>query len=253
MHILVSNDDGINAPGLRALAEAMLPFGQVTVMAPEENQSASGHKKSLTHPLRVRPIKDYAPDIMAYAVNGSPSDCTAVAMLGYIKEKIDLVVSGINFGANVAQDVTYSGTVAVALEAVIMGVPAIAFSLDVQSAEPDFTVPKEVARKVVETFWNSGRLPDMTILNVNIPDAPIKGWKVTRQGVREYRDKLTERIDPRGYPYYWIGGDRPTGDVELVDTDLWAVYHGYVSLTPIHLDLTAHSLLPQMAAWKIDL
>jgi 5'-nucleotidase len=252
MHILISNDDGINAPGLRALTQAMLPLGKVTVLAPEENQSATGHKKTLLNPLRIRRIKDYAPDVEAFAINGSPSDCTAVAMLGFVKERIDLVVSGINFGANVAQDVTYSGTVAVALEAVIMGVPAIAFSLDVQSEDPDFAPPIEIARKVTQAYLSNGRLPDMTILNVNIPDAPINGWKVTRQGVREYRDKLSERIDPRGYPYYWIGGERPTGDVELVDTDLWAVHNGYVSLTPIHLDLTAHSLLPKLAEWKLE-
>lgn len=251
MHILVSNDDGILSPGLLALAQAMLPLGKVTVVAPEENQSATGHKKTLSNPLRIRYLKEYAEGVTAYAVNGSPSDCTAVAMLGFIKEPIDLVVSGINLGANMGQDVTYSGTVAVALEGAIFGVPAVAFSLDSRSLDADFTPYIEIAREIASTVYENG-LPPLTILNVNIPDMPIKGWKVTRQGIRQYRDVLVERIDPHGRPYYWIGGERPTGDVNLVDTDLWAVHHGYVSLTPIHLDLTAHNLLPAMSEWQLN-
>lgn len=250
MHILVSNDDGIHAPGLAALAEAVKPLGKVTVIAPADNQSATGHKKTLHRPLRISHIKDYMDGVDAYAVNGSPSDCTAVAMLGFIKEPIDLVVSGINRGANLGQDVTYSGTVAVALEAAIFHLPAIAFSLDVREYDADYTPCIEVARQITQRVIETG-LPERVILNVNIPDGPIKGWKAVRQGLREYRDKLDARTDPRGEPYYWIGGERPIGDVTLANTDLWAVNEGYVSLTPIHLDLTAHQFLAQMADWNI--
>ncbi|KAB2906422.1 MAG: 5'/3'-nucleotidase SurE [Anaerolineae bacterium] len=252
MHVLVSNDDGIQAPGLLALAQAMLPFGKVTVVAPDENQSATGHKKTLERPLRVRRLKDYLTGVEAYSVNGSPSDCVAVALLGYIKDHVDLVVSGINRGPNMAQDVTYSGTVSVALESAIFGLPAVAFSLDDRSPDADYSSAAEVAHRVVAEFCENP-FPRMTILNVNIPRGRIKGWKATRQGVREYRDRLDERLDPRGQPYYWIGGEEPIGDVNEVDTDLWAVHNGYVSLTPIHLDLTAHNIVSNIAAWKLEL
>lgn len=252
MHILVSNDDGIQAPGLLALAQAMLPFGKVTVVAPDENQSATGHKKTIEHPLRIRSLKEYLEGVQAYSVNGSPSDCVAVALLGYIKEPVDLVVSGINQGPNLAQDVTYSGTVSVALESAIFGLPAVAFSLDNRSPDADYTIAAEVAHRVV-TEMIKNPFPPMTILNVNIPKGQVKGWKSTRQGLREYRDRLDERLDPRGRPYYWIGGEEPIGDITTVDTDLWAVHNGYVSLTPIHLDLTAHNLLTEIAAWNLEL
>jgi len=250
MHILVSNDDGINAPGLLALTQAMLPLGKVTVIAPIENQSATGHKKTLNDPLRIKPITNYLDGVDAYAVTGSPSDCTAVAMLGFVKEPIDIVVSGINRGPNLAQDVTYSGTVAVALEAAIFGLPGIAFSLDERSSKADYAPSIEVARHITQQVIQRG-LPTLTILNVNIPNIPLQGYRVTRQGVREYRDVLVERVDPHGQAYYWIGGERPAGDTSAVDTDLWAVHHGYVSVTPIHLDLTAHTLLNEMGHWEI--
>lgn len=252
MHILVSNDDGIYAPGILALTQAVLPLGKVTVIAPAENQSASGHKRTLHRPLRIKPVKDYMDGVTAFSVDGTPADCTAVAMLGFVHEPLDLIVSGINRGPNLAQDVTYSGTVAVALEAAIFGLPGIAFSLDDRSSEVDYSPCIEVARKITQKVAEEG-LPPMTILNVNIPNQPIKGWKVTRQGVREYRDTLIERLDPNGFPYYWVGGEHPIGDVDAVDTDVWAVYNGYVSLTPIHLDLTAHSLLPKLREWQLDL
>jgi 5'-nucleotidase len=249
MHILVSNDDGITAPGLRALVEAVQPLGKITVVAPMTNQSSTGHKLTLDKPLRIIPQKDFMPGVEAYAVDGSPADCTAVAMLGFVKEKIDLVVSGINRGPNLAQDVTYSGTVAVALEAAIFGYPAVAFSLDNRTSHADYAhcipVAREVAQKMI-----SFPLAPLTIINVNIPAGPeIKGWKVTRQGLRQYRNRLIERQDPHGYPYYWIGGEQPAGDTTQPDTDLWAVHHGYVSITPIHLDLTAHQALASLQAW----
>lgn len=251
MHILVSNDDGINAPGILALTQAMLPLGKVTVIAPESNQSASGHKRTLHDPLRISPVRSFMEGVDAYSITGSPADCTAVAMLGFIKAPIDLVVSGINRGPNLAQDVTYSGTVAVALEAAIMGLPAIAFSLDDRTSHADYQPSIPIAQQIAKIFIQQ-RMPKLTILNVNIPAGPIKGWKATQQGLREYRNQLIERIDPNGYPYYWVGGERPTGDVATEGTDLWAVHNGYVSLTPIHLDLTAHPLVDAMRQWPIE-
>ncbi|MFP4321498.1 MAG: 5'/3'-nucleotidase SurE [Anaerolineales bacterium] len=250
-HILVSNDDGIYAPGLQALTEAMLPLGKVTVIAPSDNQSASGHKKTLHRPLRINPVSNYMEGVRAYSVNGSPSDCTAVAMLGFIEEPIDIVVSGVNRGPNLAQDVTYSGTVAVALEAAIFGLPAIAFSLDDREPHADYSHCIDVATGVTELVIEQG-LPKLTIINVNIPKGPVKGWRVVRQGVREYRDQLVKRNDPHGIPYYWIGGERPTGDVKVIDTDLWAINQGYASITPIHLDLTAHETLKSIRHWNHD-
>lgn len=252
MHILVSNDDGIYAPGIYALAMAMRELGDVTVIAPEENHSATGHKKTLDKPLRSRTLPDYGDGVTAYAINGSPSDCVAIALLGLIEKPVDLVVSGINQGPNMAQDVTYSGTVSVALEAAIFGLPAIAFSLDNRTPEADYSHAAVAAQQVARSTVEYG-LPGMVILNVNIPDGPFKGWKTTRQGVREYHDELDKRLDPRGRPYYWIGGPAPGGDVNEVDTDLWAVHNGYVSVTPIQLDLTAHTLLENVRQWNVDL
>lgn len=252
MHILVSNDDGIAANGLKALAKAMLPLGKVTVIAPSQNQSATGHKKTLSDPLRIRHVPTFLDGaVNAYSVSGSPSDCTAVAMLGFIKEPIDIIVSGINRGPNLAQDVTYSGTVAVALEAAIFGLPAVAFSLDDREANADYEPAIPWARRVTEQVIANG-LPKHTILNVNFPIGEIVGLKVTRQGMRQYNDQLIERADPHGNPYYWIGGERPTGDTAMVDTDLWAVHQGYVSVTPIHLDLTAHDMLKSLQQWNFS-
>lgn len=242
MHILVTNDDGVTAPGLLALAQAMKPLGRVTVFAPDKNWSASGHVKTLHRPLRVREttLADGTP---AYSCDGAPSDCVALPLLGFV-DKVDLVVSGINPYSNIGHDVTYSGTVTAAMEAVITGVRGIAFSLASQD-KPDTTSPAEyshaaqIAQHVAQKVLEDG-LPEGVVLNVNIPylsvDA-IKGYIITRQGLRVYRDALDKRIDPRGQPYYWIGGDAPTG-VNEEGTDIGALANGYVSITPLQLDLT---------------
>jgi 5'-nucleotidase len=250
MHILVSNDDGILAPGLFALANAMREFGDVTVIAPEENQSANGHRKTLTKPLRINKthLADGTP---AYSSDGSPADCIAVALLGFIEKPIDLVVSGINRGSNLAQDVTYSGTLAAAFEGTISGKPSIGFSLNDYSLEADYTAAAEVAKRIVPQVIQYG-LPTLTLLSVNIPKLPfneIKGFQITRQGTRQYRDALVSRVDPQGRPYYWIGGEVPVGDYTQEGTDVWAVYHGYVSVTPLHLDMTAHHHADTLTGW----
>jgi 5'-nucleotidase len=251
MHILVSNDDGILAPGLLALATAMREFGTVTVIGPEENQSANGHRKTLSKPLRIN-TANLGDGITAYSTDGAPADCVAVAMLGFIKEPIDLVVSGINRGPNLGQDLTYSGTIAAAFEGTIYRRPSIAFSLNDRTLEADYSTSAEIARRVVKQVIAQG-LPPLTLLSVNIPKLSlndIKGIEITRQGTSVYRDELMPRVDPSGRPYYWIGGEEPTGDINAQGTDIWAVYHGYVSVSPIHLDMTAHNFIPQLVSWK---
>lgn len=254
MHILVSNDDGVRAPGIAALAQAMLPFGKVTVVAPSENQSATGHRKTMHKPLRVDEVQFPVEGVRAYATSDSPSDSVAVALLGFIEEPVDLVVSGINRGPNMGQDLTYSGTVSAAFEAVIWHKPAIAFSLDNFADDADYSAAAAIARQIVGLELYR-RLPPLTLFNVNVPGLPldqIKGFKVVRQGLREYNDELIRRLDPYGRPYYWIGGAAPTGDTTQEGTDLWAVNAGYVSITPIHLDLTNHSLLLDMQRWGLN-
>lgn len=254
MHILVSNDDGVYAPGIAALAEAMLPFGQVTVVAPKENRSAIGHRKTMHKPLRIDEVPFAVKGIKAYAISDSPSDSVAVALLGLISEPIDLVVSGINRGPNMGQDLTYSGTLSVAFEAVIWRKPAVAFSLMNFAPDADYSAAAAVARQLVALELYA-KLPPLTLLNVNIPPLPldqIKGFKVVRQGLREYNDELITRIDPYGRPYYWIGGTAPTGDVSEEGTDLWATHNGYVSITPIHLDMTSYAVMDDLQALGLE-
>ena len=251
MHILVTNDDGVTAPGLAALAAALRDsgLGQITVLAPNRNWSASGHVKTLHNPLRVRPAK-MADGAEALTSDGAPSDCVALALLGVVKEKIDLVVSGINPFNNVGHDITYSGTVTAAMEAVIGHVPGVAVSLDTPRYAdygPAARLAAQVARQVI-----TRGLPPYTLLNVNVPGLPedqIKGIRITKQGLSVYRDELVERHDPRGYPYYWIGGEAPIGHPEP-GTDFEALAEGCVSITPLQLDLTAHGWLSELKAWN---
>jgi 5'-nucleotidase len=255
MHILVTNDDGITHPGLLALATSMKSVGEVTVLAPDHNWSASGHVKTLHRPLRVRPTK--LPDgTPAFMSDGAPSDCVALALLGYVDKKFDLVVSGINPYANIGDDVTYSGTVTAAMEAAIGGLPGIAVSLDSRAnmeGEKDFSAAAAIAERVARRVAKEG-LPRNTLLNVNVPSLPldqIKGIRVTRLGLRVYRDELVKREDPQGNPYYWIGGEAPTG-VPEEGTDVGALNDGFVSITPLQLDMTAHNLMAEIGEWKWD-
>ncbi len=253
MHILVTNDDGVQAPGLLALAQELRKLGKVTVFAPERNWSASGHVKTLDKPLRVHAelLADGSP---ALSTDGAPSDSVALALLGVVKEKINLVVSGINPHENIGHDVTYSGTVTAAMEAVIGGVPGMAVSLNAPDdfhGSLDYSTAALVGRRVAARLL-AGDLPEGVFLNVNVPylkEAELKGFMVTRQGLRVYRDALEPRVDPRGRPYYWIGGDFPIGIIEE-GTDYGAIKAGYVSITPLQLDLTATQALEEMQQWK---
>ncbi len=253
MHILVTNDDGVQAPGLLALAQTMRPLGKVTVFAPDRNWSASGHVKTLERPLRVTETM-LADGTAAFMSDGAPSDCVALPLLGFL-DKVDLVVSGINPFSNIGHDVTYSGTVTAAMEAVITGVPGIAFSLASQdkpaAVVTDYGPAAEIAKVVAQKALEEG-LSEGVVLNVNIPYLSleaIKGIMVTRQGLRVYRDALDRRVDPRGRPYYWIGGEAPTG-VNEEGTDVGALAAGYVSVTPLQLDLTNYKAMDVLKSWE---
>jgi 5'-nucleotidase len=251
-HILVTNDDGVQAPGLLVLAQHLRKLGKVTVLAPDRNWSASGHVKTLDRPLRVREVL-MADGTPALASDGAPSDCVALAILGLLPERVDLVVSGINPNANIGHDVTYSGTVTAAMEAAIGGVPGVAVSLDSpenHKNDLDYVPAAKVAMKIIRQVLVHG-LKEGVLLNVNVPYLPleeIKGIVITRQGLRLYRDMLEQRADPRGRPYFWIGGESPTG-VREDGTDFGMLSKGYVTVTPLHLDLTAHSVIPELMNW----
>lgn len=252
MHILVTNDDGIQAPGLLALAQAMRPLGKVTVVAPDRNWSASGHVKTLERPIRVTETL-LADGTSAFMSDGAPSDCVALPLLGFV-EKVDLVVSGINPYSNIGHDVTYSGTVTAAMEAVIAGVPGIAFSLASQdrpaNTTADYGTAAQIANIVAKRVLEEG-MPQGVVLNVNIPYLNVEniaGLAITRQGLRVYRDALDKRLDPRGRPYYWIGGEEPTG-VSEEGTDVGALASGYVSITPLQLDLTNYKAMDVLKKW----
>lgn len=254
-HILVTNDDGVDAPGLLSLVQEMRKLGKVTVLAPDRNWSGGGHVKTLDRALRVREVR-LADGTQAFASDGAPSDCVALATLGYFKESIGLVVSGINAGANLGHDVTYSGTVTAAMEAVIVGIPAVAVSLETLDGyvgEIDYGPAARAAGKVVGQVISNG-LSQEILLNINVPFLPeeeVRGITLTRQGLRVYHSRLDERLDPRGKPYYWIGGDAPTGVPER-GTDVGALAEGMVSVTPLQLDLTAYRTLTDLNTRQWD-
>jgi 5'-nucleotidase len=250
MHILVTNDDGVTAPGLAVMAQALLDVGRVSVIAPDRNWSASGHVKTMHKPLRATPAH-VIDGVTAFSTNGAPSDCVALALLGLLDVPVELVVSGINPNANVGHDVTYSGTVTSAMEAAISGVPGIAVS--VNGAETHgYAAAAEIATRIVRAVIEHG-LPPHTLLNVNVPARPaaeMQGVRITRMGMRAYQDHLVTRTDPAGRPYYWIGGARADEPLEP-GTDITALAEGYVSVTPLSLDLTADSALAVLEGWSL--
>lgn len=235
--ILVSNDDGIHSEGIIALAQALEGLGEVIVVAPDREQSAMSHALTLHRPLRVN-----ARGPNRYAVDGTPTDCVNLAINGILTRKPTLVVSGINTGANLGDDVTYSGTVSAAMEGTLLGIPSIAVSL-VGRHDFTFTIAADFAAKVAARVLRDGLPPD-TLLNVNVPQPPagrkVGGVELTRMGRRRYSDAIVEKLDPRGKKYYWIGG----GELDFEDTpgtDYHAISHDLISITPIHMDLTNHN------------
>ena len=246
MNILVTNDDGITSGALYLLKQELQDLGRVFIVAPDRDQSATSHSLTLYRPMRIdRP----EPDV--FAVDGTPTDCVLIAAHGLIDEKIDLVVSGVNRGPNMGDDVFYSGTVAAAIEGAMQGVPGVAVSL-AASGRADFQYACQFTRRLVGTVLERG-LPPKCVLNVNVPhlrNDEIKGVRVTRLGKRTYHDSLIERMDPRGRAYYWIGGDAPIWEPEE-GTDFLAVDQGYVSVTPLHLDLTDNVLRTRLEEWRL--
>jgi 5'-nucleotidase len=237
--VLVTNDDGAHAAGLAALARALEELGDVYVIAPEREQSACGHALTLHRPLRVDRLGE-----RRFAVNGTPSDCVNLAALGFLLEPPVLVVSGINHGSNLGDDVTYSGTVSAAMEGTLLGIPSIAVSL---TGGDDFEGAGAIAKLVAMRVLVGG-LPRKTLLNVNVPPPPVRGVRLTRLGHRVYAGKVVEQTDPRGRTHYWIGAGPPAWE-SLEGTDMGAVHDGYVAITPVDLDLTHHDALAQMADW----
>jgi len=246
MRILVSNDDGINAEGLYKLAKALTSLGKVLVVAPESERSASGHSITMHKPLRSNRIDFFGSDIEAWSINGTPSDCVKFALEVLAKGEIDLVVSGINRGPNMGTDVLYSGTVSAAIEGTIYGKPSIAFSLCCNE-NCNFDTASIIASDICRKLYLFGIEKD-TVINVNIPYCPkenIKGIKITKLGVRKYKNCFIERKDPRGRSYYWLAGE--LDDVEDdEDTDIKAIKDNYVSITPIKIDLTNEKIYKEM-------
>jgi len=239
--ILLSNDDGISSEGIAILQETLAALDEIWVVAPDRDQSAVSHSLTLHRPLRIEPVGP-----RAFAVDGTPTDCINLAINGLLQERPRLVISGINRGANLGDDITYSGTVSAAMEATLLGVPAIAVSLVADSAfdfAPAAAFTHRLAAAILHDFF-----PPDTLLNVNVPALPaeqITGFALTRQGKRRYADAIVEKVDPRGKKYYWIGG----GPFDFVDgegTDFSAVRQGLISVTPLHLDLTNYASLTRL-------
>ncbi len=245
--ILVTNDDGVRSPGLDALAHALEPFGEVIVVAPMREASAIGHALTLYHPLRLEKMGDGR-----YAMDGTPTDCVNIAVTRVLRGLPDLIVSGINKGYNLGDDITYSGTVSGALEGALLGVPGIAISLERRpgSNEYDFTEAARVAATIAEAVLQRG-LPARTFLNVNVPAGRPRGLRVTVMAKRNHVTQVTERRDPKGRPYYWI--DEGQDEWEPHDrSDYQAVKDGYVSVTPLQPDMTAHDALAAVEELTLD-
>ncbi len=246
MLILVTNDDGVHAPGIRALSQSLKKMGRVVIAAPDRERSAASHSLTLYHPLRVVKV-----DRDIYAIDGTPTDCIHLAIHVILKnEKPDLLVSGINRGANLGQNITYSGTVWAALEGNLMGIPSFAMSL-VEYKNHDYRPAAEFAVKVARWIDEYGP-PKDTVLNVNVHDDPqqdLDRYLITHQGWQRFNESVIEKEDPRGKSYFWIGGEQmpPEGGI---DTDVGAVADGHISVTPLHADMTNYQALEAIRSWN---
>jgi 5'/3'-nucleotidase len=243
---LITNDDGIHSPGLEALVQALSSQAECLVIAPDRDNSAVSHSLTMNRPLRVTKLKDGF-----YTLNGTPTDCVAIGLNKIVKETPDLLVSGINPGPNLGDDISYSGTVSAAVEGTMYGIPSLAVSL-AGEAPYDFTHAAEIAAKLAKLILKQG-LPKDTLLNANVPQIDsIRGMKVTRQGRRLWDNAIQEIRDPWGRKHYWIGGGTPHLDSGK-DTDVYAVNNGYISVTPIHLDLTNHQGIDHLKnEWRLE-
>ncbi|HEX7880111.1 MAG TPA: 5'/3'-nucleotidase SurE [Candidatus Eisenbacteria bacterium] len=247
MKILVTNDDGINAPGIKALARAFRALGDVIVVAPDSEKSASGHALTLQHPLRIHQVGEGE-----YATTGTPTDCVLLAVHALLEGKHpDLVVSGVNTGPNMGDDVTYSGTVSAAFEGTLLGIPSMAISLATFDPVP-YDPAADIALRIAKRFLERG-LPPKTLLNVNVPPGALgshKGVRLTKLGHRVFTDIIAPRVDPRGKPYYWVAGTAKWAPE--AGTDIEAIQQGYVSVTPLNMDMTDFKLLAELEAWGLE-
>ena len=247
MAILLSNDDGVASEGLKALQVSLAALDEVWVVAPDRDQSAVSHSVTLQRPLRIEEVGP-----RTFVVDGTPTDCINLAINGILRERPRLVISGINRGANLGDDITYSGTVSAAMEGTLLGVPAIAVSV-VGTDSFDFAPAAEFTCRLATQLLRDSLPPD-TLLNVNVPGLPageIKGFALTRQGKRRYGDAIVEKVDPRGKKYYWIGGNQ-LDFIDAEGTDFSAVHRGLISITPLHLDLTNYRSLEQLQHLRVQ-
>ena len=251
--ILVTNDDGITAPGIRALIAVMSEIGEVVVVAPDKPQSATGHAITINNTLFLNKISADNAAIVEYSCSGTPVDCVKFAVNEILKQKPDLCVSGINHGSNSSINVIYSGTMSAAVEAGIEGIPAIGFSLCDYDWNADFDAVKSFVKKIaLETLKNG--LPQGTILNVNFPklkEQDIKGIKICRQAKAMWIEKFDKRVTPQGKDYYWLTGEFINQD-NGEDTDEWALENGYISVVPVQFDMTAHHAIQQLNTWNLN-
>jgi 5'-nucleotidase len=254
MHIVLTNDDGIFAPGLAALYAQLKSIAQVTVIAPDRERSATSHAITMHKPLRLEEVKLNEHGDIGWAVSGTPSDCIKLGLKVIVKETPDLIISGINDGPNLGTDVLYSGTVSAAIEGILHNIPSIAVSL-ASFEKCSFAYAARITEHIVQQVM-AKELFGHTLLNINIPSVPaeqLRGIKVTKLGIREYENIIEMRRDPRGRTYYWLGGDIVDRNLEQTDIDISAVKNGYVSITPLHFDLTNHALLGKLETWQLTL
>ncbi|HET9949188.1 MAG TPA: 5'/3'-nucleotidase SurE [Longimicrobiales bacterium] len=248
MNILCTNDDGYLATGIRVLQQAASALGTVTTVAPDREQSATSHSLTLHHPLRARRAVDGA-----WVVDGTPTDCVLLALHELLPERPTVCLSGVNHGPNLGEDVLYSGTVAAAMEATVMGIPSVAISFTGYHEELEGW--EGVVRTVLRSILCRDGLPHDTLFNVNLPAVPpdqVRGIKITKLGQRRYAESITRAKDPSGREYFWIGGGTASWRGPE-DSDFQAVEHGYISVTPLHLDLTNYRLLEEIRAWDLTL
>ena len=249
--ILITNDDGITAKGIANLVEAMKPLGKIVVVAPDKPQSGMGHAITINKPLRLKPSNQFE-GVEAYTCSGTPVDCVKLAISEVLKDKPDLLVSGINHGSNAATNILYSGTMSAAVEGAMENIPSIGFSLLDFDANADFEASKHFANIIAKSALLNG-IPAGNCLNVNIPKGAlntINGAKVCRQGNAHWQDAFDKRIDPHGNPYFWLTGDF-TGTDKGEDTDLWTLEHRFVSIVPSQFDMTAHQLIDTISKWSL--
>ena len=251
--ILVTNDDGITAPGIAALVEVMKTLGDVVIVAPDKAQSGMGHAITINSTLRINKSKIYNVKD-EYSCTGTPVDCVKFAVNKIMSRKPDLCVSGINHGANMSINVIYSGTMSAAVEGAIESIPSIGFSLLDYAIDADFTAAKKVVKTIAEKVLKNG-LPLGVCLNVNIPKLKyelIKGIKVCRQAKANWVEEFDERVDPSGQPYFWLTGKFDNYDKGKKDTDVWALENNYVSIVPTQFDMTAHQSIKEIGSWIVE-